>query len=90
MSTQETNSLKEETAEDTPKQQSTEFEGIYSQIIQERKYISSVLSIMDEGFFILNPDLTISKRYSTALKDIFGEEELADKKRHTSGDRKTN
>ena len=41
MSTQESNSLKEETVEETPKT-STEFEGIYSQIIQERKYISSV------------------------------------------------
>lgn len=78
MSTQESNSLKDETVEQTPKS-ITEFEGIYSQIIQERKYISSVLSIMNEGFFILDSDLNISKRYSTSLKEIFDEDDLADK-----------
>jgi len=78
MSTQESNSLKEETVQETPKT-SAEFEGIYSQIIQERKYISSVLSIMDEGFFILDSDLNISKRYSSSLKDIFSEEELSER-----------
>jgi hypothetical protein len=78
MSTQDTDSLKEETVENSPKS-SNELDGIYSQIIQERKYISSVLSMMDEGFFILDQDLNISKRYSTSLKEIFSEEELAGK-----------
>ena len=78
MSTQESKSLKEETVEKTPKS-ITEFEGIYSQIIQERKYISNVLSIMNDGFFILDSDLNISKRYSSSLNEIFDEDELADK-----------
>jgi two-component system, chemotaxis family, sensor kinase CheA len=78
MSTQETKSLKDEAVEETPKS-SSEFDGIYSQIIQERKYISSVLSIMGEGFFILDSDFNISKRYSSSLKDIFGEDELGGK-----------
>jgi two-component system chemotaxis sensor kinase CheA len=56
-----------------------DFEEIYSQVIEERKFVKTILSTIDEGFFILDSNLTIQKRLSDCLDVIFKEASLANK-----------
>lgn len=46
------------------------------QLDNEKSFIDSILEITGNGFFVLDNTFTIQPRHSSALKDIFGREEL--------------
>jgi len=56
-----------------------DFEEIYSQVIEERKFAKTILSTIDEGFFVLDSNLVIQKRFSDYLELIFKEKNLVNK-----------
>ncbi|KAA3613035.1 MAG: hypothetical protein D8M58_12050 [Calditrichaeota bacterium] len=56
-----------------------DFEEIYGQVIEERKFTKNILSTIDEGFFVLDSNFVIQKRLSDCLDVIFKEPNLVNR-----------
>ncbi len=56
-----------------------DFEDIYSQVISEKRFAQTILSTIDDGFFILDSNLIVQKRLSDSLDAVFKEPKLVNK-----------